>query len=236
MGVPESIEFFFLAIVLAIVAFFVLGLRAGTPKVSRVNLWTVRAVLGCALWLALTGQIAHEGWLRNFDDLPPNVMILFFASTVLTCVLAFSPVGQCLIAGAGPVWLVMFQIFRVPVEIFLHDMYEGGFAPVQMSYAGLNFDIFSGLTAPAMAWLVYRNKAGWSILLLWNVFALFLLINIVSIAVLSFPTPFRVFTNEPANVFVTYPPFVWLPTVLVQAALLGHLLIFRWLWSQKKED
>ncbi len=235
MGVPESIELFFLLIVLAVVALFVLAIRAGAPE-NRVNLWTVRAALGCVVWLALTGQIAHEGWLRNFDDLPPRVMLLLLTSVTLTCALAFSRIGQCLITGAGPVWLVMFQIFRVPVELFLHHMYEAGFAPVQMSYSGLNFDIFSGLTAPAMAWLVYRNKAGRSILLLWNVFALFLLVNIISIAVLSFPTPFRVFTNEPANVFVTYPPFVWLPTVLVQAALLGHLLIFRWLWSQRRED
>lgn len=236
MGIPESIEYFFLAIVLAVVAFFVLGIRASAPAEARLNLWTVRAALGALVWLALTGQLAHEGLLRNFDALPPNIMILFFASTALTCALAFSRLGLHLIGGAGPVWLVAFQVFRVPVEIFLHDLYAGGFAPVQMSYAGLNFDIFSGLTAPAMAWLVWRGRAGRVLLLIWNIFCLFLLVNIVSIAVLSFPTPFRVFMNEPANVFVTYPPFIWLPTVLVQAALLGHLLVFRWLWMQRKSD
>ena len=234
MGIPESIEYFFLTIVLAVVAFFVLGIRAGVPGDTKLTLWTARAGLGALAWLALTGQIAHEGWLRNFDTLPPNIMILFFVSMILTCTLAFSRLGLRLIDGAGPVWLVAFQVFRVPVEIFLHDLYEGGFAPVQMTYAGLNFDIFSGLTAPAMAWLVWRGRAGRPLLLIWNVFCLFLLVNIVSIAVLSFPTPFRVFSNEPANIFVTYPPFIWLPTVLVQAALLGHLLVFRWLWLQRK--
>lgn len=234
MGIPESTEYFFLVIVLAVVAFFVLGIRAGAPTETRLNLWTARATLACVIWLALTGQIAHEGFLRNFDDMPPNIMILVLVSTLLTCALAFSALGLRLINGAGPVWLVAFQVFRVPVEIFLHNLYEGGFAPVQMTYAGLNFDIFSGLTAPAMAWLVWRDRAGRPLLLVWNVFCLFLLINIVSIAVLSFPTSLRIFMNEPANIFVTYPPFVWLPTVLVQAALLGHLLVFRWLWSQRK--
>jgi hypothetical protein len=28
-------------------------------------------------------------------------------------------------------------------------------------------------------------------------------------------------------VFVLYPPFVWLPTVMVAAALMGHLLVWR---------
>jgi hypothetical protein len=101
--------------VLAIVAFFVLGIRAGAPAETRLNLWTARAVLACVIWLALTGQIAHEGFLRKFDDMPPNIMILVLVSTVLTCVLAFSRLGLRLIDGAGPVWLVAFQVFRVPV-------------------------------------------------------------------------------------------------------------------------
>ncbi len=37
----------------------------------------------------------------------------------------------------------------------------------------------------------------------------------------------RKFFNEPANTFVTYFPFVWLPAFLVQAAWFGHLLVFR---------
>jgi len=114
-------------------------------------------------------------------------------------------------------------------------MYQAGQTPVQMTYAGLNFDIFSGLTAPAMAWLVWRGKAGRAMIWGWNIFALLLLVNIVTIGIFSLPTEFRIFMNEPANTFVAYVPYVWLPAVLVQAALLGHLLIFRWLWAQRVE-
>jgi hypothetical protein len=32
---------------------------------------------------------------------------------------------------------------------------------------------------------------------------------------------------------VTYPPYVWLPAVMVVAALAGHLLIFRALRFQR---
>ena len=55
---------------------------------------------------------------------------------------------------------------------------------------------------------------------------LVLLVNIVVVAILSTP-PFAAFGPARLNVFVTYPPFVWLPTVLVLAALAGHLVIFR---------
>jgi hypothetical protein len=53
-----------------------------------------------------------------------------------------------------------------------------------------------------------------------------LLVNIVTVAILSTPG-FRWFGDDHLNVFVTYPPFVWLPAVLVTAALMGHILVWR---------
>ena len=52
-----------------------------------------------------------------------------------------------------------------------------------------------------------------------------LLINVVTVAALSMPTPFQRF--HPANVFVVEPPFVWLPLFLVQSALFGHVALLR---------
>jgi len=50
------------------------------------------------------------------------------------------------------------------------------------------------------------------------------------VAVISTPL-FRWFGDDKLNTWVTYPPFVWLPAVMVTAALIGHLLVFRWLAS-----
>jgi hypothetical protein len=38
---------------------------------------------------------------------------------------------------------------------------------------------------------------------------------------------FRYFGDDRLNVWVTYPPYVWLPAVMVLAAFAGHLTIFR---------
>jgi hypothetical protein len=62
--------------------------------------------------------------------------------------------------------------------------------------------------------------------LVWNVLGLALLVNVVVVAVLLTPR-FRYFGDDQLNVWVTYPPFVWLPAVMVLAALAGHLVIFR---------
>ena len=64
-----------------------------------------------------------------------------------------------------------------------------------------------------------------------NVLGFALLLNIVVIAILSTPL-FRSFGDDRLNVWVTYPPFVWLPAVMVLAALAGRLLIFRALWER----
>ena len=61
---------------------------------------------------------------------------------------------------------------------------------------------------------------------LWNVIGLILLINVVVVAILGTPR-IRYFGDAHLNTWVTYTPFVWLPAVLVLAALAGHLIIFR---------
>ena len=44
---------------------------------------------------------------------------------------------------------------------------------------------------------------------------------------LAAPTPFRVFKTPPPNTWVTIAPYVWLPTVLVALAILGHIVVYR---------
>jgi hypothetical protein len=62
--------------------------------------------------------------------------------------------------------------------------------------------------------------------MIWNALGLLLLVNIVTIAIVSTPRV-AAFGPERLNTFITYPPFVWLPAIMVLAALAGHLLIFR---------
>jgi hypothetical protein len=126
-----------------------------------------------------------------------------------------------------PLWvLVGFQVFRLPLELLMHRAYVEGVMPVQMSYSGQNYDILTGISAAFLGvWLARAQVPRW-VVGLWNVLGFALLVNIVAIAVVSTPL-FRWFGDEHVNTFVTYPPFVWLPTVLVVAALMGHILVWR---------
>lgn len=108
----------------------------------------------------------------------------------------------------------------------MHALVGRGIMPEQMSYTGCNFDIVTGATALVVAVLLKTGVGGRRVAMLWNVMGLGLLVNVVVVAILSTPV-FGAFGDDRLNVFVTFTPFVWLPAVLVLAALAGHLLIFR---------
>ena len=155
------------------------------------------------------------------------VRFLVLGVLVVSLTLAFSGVGTR-IAQHIPLWaLVAIQSFRLPLELAMHALVERGIMPVQMSYSGRNFDIVTGATAIVVAMLVKAGYGGRRLVGVWNVLGLALLVNVVTVAIVSTPR-LRLFRRRPRrDVFVTYPPFVWLPAVMVVAALAGHLVIFR---------
>jgi hypothetical protein len=208
-----------LASVCAVAAAFVYGFhRHGGPGMAQ------RFAAGATIWLALTGWLAWSGKLA-FGSLPPPVMLLVTVAFALTTWFGLSRYGTLLVERAGLGFLIGFQVFRVLVEVALWLGHREGIVPVQMTWEGRNLDVLTGLTAPLVAFAKLPRAA----ILVWNIAGLALLANIVGVAILSMPTPLRLFMNEPANRFVATWPHVWLPTFLVQAAWLGHLLVFRWL-------
>ena len=97
---------------------------------------------------------------------------------------------------------------------------------VMMAYAGQNFDIVTGTLAIPVALLAAFNRAPLALIRVWNLLGLALLLNVVIVAVASLPV-FAAFGPDRLNTWVADAPFVWLPGVLVPAALFGHVLTFR---------
>jgi hypothetical protein len=77
-----------------------------------------------------------------------------------------------------------------------------------MTFEGTNFDLFSGITAPIVAYLAYRTtKENKKLLLWWNIICLLLLLNVVITAVFAFPSPFQKLAFDQPNIAVLYFPF-----------------------------
>jgi len=180
-----------------------------------------------AVWIVVPGLLAKAGALDRYAPLPAPGLVVIALVTACTVGLALSPIGGRLAVAVPLVGLVGFQSFRVPVELLLHRLFTEGLVPIQMTYLGRNFDVVSGISAAVLAAWLAGGRRSRGLVLAWNVLGLVLLLNIIVIAVLSTPAPFRQFLAEPANRLPSMFPYVWLPTCLVQAALLGHLLVFR---------
>ena len=225
----------FIVIPAVLIVVFVQGVRwawrrSGAPPPMAARMARITAALAVA-WMTLTWTAAQSGILRRWDRDPPPFLGLVLAILALAGGIAFSGIGRRL-AAFTPLWaLVAVHAFRFPLEPAMHTMYERGIMPGEMTYTGRNFDIVTGVTAVVVAALVATGRAGRTLVLLWNVVGLVLLVNVVTVAILATPR-FRYFGDERLNTFVTYPPFVWLPAVMVLAALAGHLVIFRALHLQ----
>jgi hypothetical protein len=219
----------FLLLPAAVAALFVWGVAAAWRRTGRAATATpaaVRAASACLVWMGLTLAVADRGLLLAWDRTPPPFALLVLAVVTIAVAIAWSPIGRALATGV-PLWaLVAVQGFRLPLELAMHGLVSRGIMPGQMSYTGRNFDILTGAAALVVAALVKTGAAGRRLVMMWNAAGLTLLLNIVIVAILSTPR-FRAFGDDHLNVFIVYPPFVWLPAVLVLAALAGHLVIFR---------
>lgn len=232
MSPSRITDAWFVAIVVAVFALFVYAVQRTKRRGHPDRAGIVVSLTVVALWLAVPAILASRGVLDRYTPLPAPALIVIALITLGTIGLASSPLGARLATGIPLAGLVGYQAFRVAVELVLHRLYSEGAIPIQMTYSGRNFDIVGGLLAALLACWLWSGRGTKRLVTAWNIMGLALLLNIVTIAVLSTPVPFRYFMNDPANLLPSTFPYVWLPTFLVQAALFGHLLVFRAIETQ----
>ena len=205
--------------VLTIVTYAILltGLKKAIAKTSwdeskKKNIYN-RVLFLIIGWTLFITALSLKGFFQDFSGVPPCFMIVLVVPLITILIATFSKSTKEILLHVPAAHLIRLQVFRVFVEILLWMTFLQNLLPVQMTFEGRNFDVISGLTALPAAFFLVNNRKG---LIAWNLFTLGLLINVVSVAILSLPTPFRVFENE--LTIVAYFPFIWLPGLLVPLA------------------
>ena len=88
----------------------------------------------------------------------------------------------------------------------------------------LELDILSGLLAPVVYLIALRgSQIRRGILIAFNIVGFVLLANIVSIAILSLPSPIQQLAFEQPNGAVLHFPYIWLPSIVVPIVLYSHV-------------
>ena len=187
-----------------------------------------------AFWLILQMILAVGGFYLITDVMPPRLFIFGAFPTFLTIILYFIFARKTFVEKMPLNILTFLHIIRIPVEIVLFWLFQQKLVPQMMTFEGTNFDILSGITAPIIVWLGFRNgKTNRTLLIIWNFLALGLLVNIVTTAILSAPFPLQQINFDQPNQAVLYFPFIWLPTIVVPLVLFSHLISLWQLFRSK---
>ncbi|MCF6279598.1 MAG: hypothetical protein L3J14_04545 [Flavobacteriaceae bacterium] len=195
-----------------------------------------KVLYGILIWATIVAVLGLLGFYQKVDTFPPRFIFLLAPGVIFVLLLLLNKKSRNFIDNLNLKWLTLLHTIRIPVEIVLYYVFLEGLIPGLMTFDGYNYDIISGLTAPIIYYLVFvKEILNKKFLLIWNFITLALLVNILSIAILSAQTPIQKFAFDQPNVGVTYFPFVWLPTVIVPIVLFSHLASIRQLLVSQKE-
>ncbi len=217
-----------IAVVLAIIFIFgvrAAGTRTGLPP-SAVLSETGQAAVVVVGWLGGFAIAAASGALASKSLRPPPLVLVAAFSLGGAVLLGASKSGKLLAEGLPLAALVGFQAFRLPLELVMHKAAEAGVMPSQMTWTGWNFDIVTGTTALVLAPWVASGRAPRWLVLAWNAMGSVLVAVAMGLGIAATPV-FHAFGDRDLNTWIAYFPFVWLPSVMVAAAIAGHILVFR---------
>jgi hypothetical protein len=215
---PSSLATFVL-IVLAVLGSIYGGARFADRETGRST--APKFAVAAFVWLAILSLLVGSGFI---EDSPYPRLILFIGlSNFAVLILSLSPFGGHLASTLPFSALVVFQSFRIPLELILHRWAGDGVIPETMTWTGMNFDIITGFIALAVYPLVDKNpKLAW----IPNVIGFGLLVNVMRVAMFSSPLPGG-WDVHPPLLLAFHLPYAWIIPVCVGGALFGHIVLTR---------
>jgi hypothetical protein len=219
-NLPAYVPAFFILTTLATVAiFFYCVINAAGRSPLR---YIIPGVV--SFWLIFQASLSNGGFYENTAVFPPRIFAFGALPALLSGLACCVFLRRQLIDNLPLPALTLLSVIRVPVEITLYWLAAEKLVPDAMTFAGRNFDILSGLSAPLVYYFGFRHgRTNRPILLVWNLVALLLLVNVVTIAILAFPSNMQSIAFDSPNLAVVHFPFVWLPTVIVPIVFFSHI-------------
>ncbi|MCB0699080.1 MAG: hypothetical protein H6551_05220 [Chitinophagales bacterium] len=217
--------------ILLVVILFVIGLAFAKAcdnagySVERKKKFLRGYTLLVSLWVVYLFIIGKSGVIATFE-LPPRLPQFVILPAFIIIFWFFNAKRFKEIINAFPIELTVYiQSFRIFVELLILGLYYRGIGPEQITFEGNNFDIVAGLTAPIIAYLVYKRKIlGHFEIIVWNILSIILLTNIVGIFLtLAFKPEVWGYDVTPISLEFTEPPFIYIAGVFMPVAVFLHI-------------
>lgn len=218
---------FILTIIAGTVWFYFSLLESGDRLMIR------RFGLILLAWIILQTGLSLGGFYSaNPAALPPPFLAMVIPPLLLIAGVFVSPKGRAFIDRLSIWHLTLLHVVRIPVEIVLYWLFLEKAIPEVMTFAGRNWDILAGISAPFVVYFLIDRRYRRGALILWNILSLLLLLHIIVTAVLSAPLPFQQFGLDQPNLAIFYFPICFLPALIVPMVLFSHLAALRLLVTQ----
>ena len=218
-----------LGLSLSIAGLLTIGLKKANPLHVSLGVWRVYYIylLGISMFCLFT----IAGFFPNSDTFPPRFPLMFIYNFIFLFWVLFQRVdGSLVFLRDIPLhWLVYFQSFRIVLEMVLVMLCNEKAVPEEITLHGRSFDIIVGVGALAFGYLIQKRNA-LGIGIAFNVLGLASIVNIITIAIPSFPSPFRIYE---VNLLPTYFPGILVPLFLAPVAIIIHVLSLKQLIDRR---
>jgi len=215
------LDFIGMVITAALMVLFV-NVLTTFMDVSRVAKVTLAAVIG--VWIGLAAAVAGAGWLPISRPVP--VVGLFVVVPLLVTALATAwPAARKAMLSIPMAAMVALNIVRVFAVLFLMLAAERRLSG-PFPYSAAWGDIITGVVAVPVLWLLKDGAARHATAIAaWNLFGTADLVLAIAFGVTSSEgSPLQIFPG-PGSEAMQYPPWSFVPTVLVPLWLILHAII-----------
>jgi len=177
-------------------------------------------------WFAYLTFLSSQEILFDLN-LPPKIPILIFLPLIITTLIFYRFNKNDLVLKAIPkTYPVYYQTFRIFVELILLFTFYKNIIPETATFEGWNFDILMGITAPFMAYFVFRGKVKNLFLAkMWNVLGIFMVLFVAFIIATGFYQP-QIWGSETQLVQFKFVqmPYLLIAGFLAPSAIFMHIV------------
>jgi len=176
------------------------------------------------LWNTIITSLSINSFFTDTKSLPPR-MLLVIAPSICFVLMCYRKKQEIVLRK--DLHLALHSL-RLPVELMLHLLFLRGLLPREMTYQGWNFDILTGLSAIVLLLIAaFGKRTPKKTFYYWNLFGMIMLAIVVSIAILSAPSPIQILSKEQPNLAILQFPYILLPSLIVPLVLTSHLLLLK---------
>lgn len=211
-NLPNWINITFILVTLITIGIFYIS--NGKPKAITLII---------LLWSIAQSVIAFRGFYQVTDTIPPRFVLVLFPTIILIIYGVFPKNLKWIYSHRKTEFSIFLHSIRIPVEIVLLYLFFNKMIPKLMTFEGVNFDIFIGITAPIIGLLYLKGKISKKGLFVWNIMGLVLILTILFLGIFSSEFQFQQFSFEQPNKAINFFPFILLPATVVPIVIYTHL-------------